>query len=50
MAEGKKGLFWPTGRRAYEKPETILYLELTLIFSGFFPLLMTISMKRSKKP
>ena len=40
MAEGKKGL---------QRPETILYLELTL-FSAVFPLLMTISMKRSKKP
>ena len=47
MAEGKS--FWPTGRRSLQKPETILYLELTL-FSAVFPLLMTISMKRSKKP
>ncbi len=44
MAEGKKGFF---GRLV--EPETILYLELTL-FSAVFPLLMTISMKRSKKP
>ena len=48
MAEGKKGFF---GRlvEGLTRPETILYLELTL-FSAVFPLLMTISMKRSKKP
>ena len=48
MAEGKKGFF---GRlvEGLTKTRTILYLELTL-FSAVFPLLMTISMKRSKKP